>query len=490
MNRRIVRGSAWIGLGMGVGQLVALGSMLVLVRLLDPASFGIVAVGVALLAVVAQVQESGLGAAVVQGRHRDPRTAAASAFVFATVAGFAFAGLVVALAPIYTTLIRLPEATPYVQALAAVVAIRGLAVVPGALLERELDFRSRTKAELSGFVVQALVAVSCAAAGLGAWSLVGGQIAGTAAQGALMWAFAPYWPAPREASIPVLREMLRYGRHVSGANVLVIVNNSMDNVVVGRFLGAAPLGAYSVALRLASLPNVVIGSIVGRIMFSVYARVQHDVAAVRAGYVQNLQRTVLLALPVTVALGIGAEPIVLGLLGARWEEVIGPLRILALFGLIRLVVGPSGELFKGIGRPHLALLSAVLHFCVVLPALLVLVPRFGTSGAAFALVLAVATVAAVMMPLTLRAIELRPVELVRALARPAACGAIVAVALAVVVPLTNGLPPVVSMLVVVLVGGGAFLVAAAALARAVLRPIVAGLRGAPDPARVDIVPSA
>jgi lipopolysaccharide exporter len=478
LNRRIVRGSAWVGVGFGIGNLLTFASTLVLVRLLDPTAFGIVAIGITLLAVVSQVQASGLGAALVHGRHHDRGTAAASAFLFATVASFALTGVVIAVAPLYTDLLRLPEATPYVQALAAILAIRGLAVVPGALLERELDFRSRTKAELTGFATQAVVSIVCALAGLGAWSLVAGQIAGAGLQAVVLWALAPLWPRPRHASWQVLRQMLRYGRYVSGANVLTIVNGSVDNLVVARLLGAAPLGAYAVAWRLAGLPSTVISLIVGRVMFSVYARLQHDIAAVRAAYVQNMQRTLLLALPVTVALGIGAEPIVLGLLGAKWEGVIDPLRIFALFGLIRLLVGPSGELFKGIGRPHLGFLAGALHLCVALPALLILVPRFETSGAAFALVLAVGTVAAVVLPMTFSAIQLRPTDLARALARPAACSAVVAVALGTVVPLTSGLSPVASLAVVAAIGVGSFVTAAAALARPVLTPIVAGLRRA------------
>jgi O-antigen/teichoic acid export membrane protein len=478
LNRRIVRGSAWIGLGLGVGQLLAFGSMLILVRLLDPSAFGIVAVGIALLAVVAQVQESGLGAALVQGREQDRGAVAASVFVFSAVAGVALFVLVVAVAPLYARLVRLPDATPYVQALAGVLAIRGLAVVPAALLERELDFRSRTKAELSGYVAQAVVSVSCALAGLGAWSLVAGQLAATGAQTLLLWVYTPFRPAPRTASRALLRQMFRYGRFVSGANVLVVVNSGVDSVVVGRVLGAAPLGAYSLASRLAGTPIVVIGLIVGRMMFSVYARLQHDLAAVRAAYVQNLQRTMLLALPVAVALALAAEPIVLGLLGEKWREAIDPLRIFALFGLIRLLAGPSGELFKGIGRPHLAFVSGLVHLCVAVPALILLVPAYGTSGAAFALVLAVAAASAVVLPLTFSLLELRPSELASALARPAACAAVVAVALAVVVPLTSGLPPLAWFAAVAVVGTGAFVAAAAALARPLLIPIVAGFRRA------------
>jgi O-antigen/teichoic acid export membrane protein len=478
LSRRIVRGSAWVGLGYGLGQAVLFASMLVLVRLLDPKAFGIVAAGIVLLAVLTQIQESGVGAAVVQGRHRDPQTAAASAFVFATTAGLALTGVVILVAPLYTHLIRLPEATPYIQVLAAVLAFRGLAVVPGALLERELDFRSRTKAELCAFVTQAGVAVGCAVGGLGAWSLVAGQLAGSATQTGMLWIQTPFWPAPGMASRAMLRDMLRYGRFVSGANVLIFVNEGMDKVIVGRFLGAASLGSYSLAWRLAGLSTTFVGVIVGRVMFSVYARVQHDVAAVRVAYVQNLQRTLLLALPVAVALAVAAEPIVLGLLGPKWTGVIDPLRLLAVLAVTRLIVAPSGELFKGIGRPHLSFLGAALYFTVALPALLLLVPPYETSGAAFALVLAEAVVATVMLSLTFNAIALRPVELARASSRPVACAAVVALVLGMVVPLTSDMRPLASLALVAAAGAGAYLVSVAVFARSVLSPIAAGLRRA------------
>jgi O-antigen/teichoic acid export membrane protein len=311
---------------------------------------------------------------------------------------------------------------------------------------------------------------------MGAWSLVAGQLAGVVTQTALLWVYTPFVPSPRSASRKMLREMLRYGRFVSGANVVIFVNDSLDKIAVGRFLGAAPLGAYSVAWRLAGLPSTLIGMIVGRVMFSVFARLQHDLDAVRVAYVQNLQRTLLFALPITVALAICAEPVVLGLLGPKWTGAIDPLRILAVYGLIRLTVAPSGELFKGIGRPQLALASATLYFFVVLPALLLLVPPYGTSGAAWALVVAEGVVGVVVLRMTFTSIMLRPWELTRALARPLACAAVVGAVLAVVAPLSETFSPVVSLFVVAVAGTGAYLAAIALFARPILAPITAGFR--------------
>jgi lipopolysaccharide exporter len=476
LNRRIVRSSVWVGFGYGGSQILTFASTLVLVRILEPRDFGTVAVGLTLVAVISQIQESGLGAAFIHGRHRDPRVAAASVLVFAALAGVALTVVTVLVAPLYTRLLQVPESTPYVQALAALLAIRGLAVMPGAMLERALDFRSRTYAQFTGTMVQVAVAIGCAAANLGAWSLVAGLIAGASTQGAIFWLRAPSRPSPFAASRGTLRELLRYGRFVSGTNVMVVVNSNLDNAAVARFLGPASLGVYALAWRLAELPSTLIGLIVGRVMFSVYSRLQYDLRAVRAAYVQNLQRTTLLALPLTAALGIAAEPIVLGLLGSEWSGVIGPLRLLAVFGFIRLLVGPSGELFKGIGKPHLTLVTSIAFTVAAVPALLAFVPSRGPSGAALAMVIGISLSAVFALTLTFSALELRPVEFAISLARPAACAAIVAASLLVVLPTAKSLGPVPSLVLVTSVAAGTFLISLALIGRPLLVPIWTGLR--------------
>lgn len=477
LQRRIVRSSAWVAVGFGGARLLSFASTLVLVRLLDPEAFGIVAVGLTLLAIVTQVQESGLGAALVHSRRFDPKLAAASVLVFAAVAGLVLTAATVALAPLYSSLLRVPEATLYVQALAILLAIRGLAVVPASLLERELDFRSRTAADLSGALVQAAGAIACALAGLGAWSLVAGQVAGSAMQAIVLWRRSPWVPSPLDASRSVLFALLRYGRFVTGTNVMVIVNQNLDNIAVARLLGAAPLGVYSVAWRVAELPNTVIALIVGRVMFSVYSSLQHDLAAVRAAYVENLQRTLLLALPVTLTLGIGAEPIVLGLLGAQWETAITPLRLLAAYSLVRLVAGPSGELFKGVGRPHLTLVSALTFAPVAGPALVLLVPRLGVSGAALGMVIGALVSGTIAVTLTLRVLSLRPLTLARALARPMACAALVGISVAGTLSLAGEATPVVALLLVAAAAAASFGAAAALVARPLVTPVVRAFRG-------------
>ena len=295
LDHRIVKSSGWVALSLGGGQLLSIAAMLVLARVLTPADFGLVALATLVVSVLGYVQESGVGAALVHFRG-DPRETASSALVFASASGLALACIVALAAPVYATFVHNPDVAPLVRALSVLLLFRGLAVVPAALLERELDFKTKLKGELASYIMQASVAVGCALAGFGAWSMIFGLIAAEATHTLVVWILVPWRPSPRDASFPVLRKMLRYGRFVSLANLSNLLNHSMDNLVVGRVLGSAALGVYALAWRFAELPTTVIGPIVGRAMFSVYSQLQDDLRSVRRVYVQNMQRTVTLGL--------------------------------------------------------------------------------------------------------------------------------------------------------------------------------------------------
>ena len=147
---------------------------------------------------------------------------------------------------------------------ALVVPLRGLAIMPQALLQRAMLFGPVAGMELAGGVTQAATAITLAAAGAGVWSLVAGQVAAAFAQLVLAWWFTPIRPSPREADWRTLRELASFGRHVGVANIINYGNSTAEGVVIGRVLGTKPLGYYTVASRLAQMPVNVLGNILGR----------------------------------------------------------------------------------------------------------------------------------------------------------------------------------------------------------------------------------
>ena len=258
--------------------------------------------------------------------------------------------------------------------------------------------------------------------------------------------------------------------------MLNVLDNTIDNISIARLLGTTPLGYYSVAFRLADFPNSVIGYVVGKVMFPVFSQLQGDLEAVRRAYLQNLQRIAIVALPVSVGIAVAAEPIVLALLGEKWLAAVTPLRILALYGLVKSFASPSGELFKGIGKPHFGPLFSVPHLVLAVPTLYVLIRNFGLDGAALAMLVLMVVTGVPAMFLAMRLVGASTRDVVHVLARPILCSALLAIALILLLGPSESLSPLMSLLMLVVAGTLVFIGAAAVFARPVLTPMWVSLR--------------
>jgi O-antigen/teichoic acid export membrane protein len=270
---------------------------------------------------------------------------------------------------------------------------------------------------------------------------------------------------------------MRYGRFVGAHNILAVVNNTVDNIVVSRTLGTTSVGLYSVAFRLANLPNSVIGVIVSRPMFALYSTLQHDRAAVRGAYVRTLQRLALLSLPASVGVAVAAEPIVRILLGDQWLPAVPALRILAVYALIKPFGGVSAEALKGIGVPHWTLAFDVTYIAVVIPALIVLTRTFDLAGAAISMALAITAATLPAVVLTARMMQLRAADLGRALAPSALCAALLAACLLALLPQSQAMPPAAGLALLLSVGLVVYVLTTAMFARDVVMPIWGSFRG-------------
>jgi len=467
LERRILGSTGWVALGHGGRQLATFLTLLVLVRLLDPRDFGLVALAWVVLAYAEQVQETGVGQALIHRRTNIDR-AAASAAAFSPTVSVLIYGVVFAIAPFIARLFDAPDLVDVLRVMALVLVLRGVGVVPAAILERDLDFRSKSIAELGATAAQVAVSLVLAFSGAGVWSLVFGHLAGGVVQTTFYWLLVPWRPSLQKVDSRILRELMSYGRYIGAFNILTVVSNTVDDVVVGRVLGTASLGVYSVVYRLASFPNTVLSHILGRPMFSVYSTLQDDLVSFRHAYVRNLQRVALVAVPVSVGLAVAAEPTVEALLGEKWLAGVSALHILAVYGLVRSFGGVTSEALKGMGKPQWNLAFGVVYAVVVIPALVVLTPRFGMSGAAAAMLIAVAASALPSLAVTWRALELPAGEVAKALAPSLLCASLLAATLGVLLVPSSTLPPAAALVLLVSAGLLVYVAATALFARSIV----------------------
>lgn len=399
LSTRTLHGMLWAYGSFAAGRALTLVSTAVLARLLDPRDFGLVALALVFTAVLETVADLGLGQVLVIADRRELQARADTVFVASLAIGAVLAVLIAALGPLAAAFFDQPALTGLMALLGANFLLRSLGSTHYALAERALDFRTRTQAEVAEVLVRGVVAIALAAAGAGALSIVGGQLAGTVALVVTLWRLVPWRPRLRGERTP-LRAMWRLGAAFGGVDLLAALSNNVDYVFIGRVLGPASLGLYSIGFRLPELLVMNVTLVAGRVLFPAFAAVASD--GLPRAFEISLRYTVMLSLPLAAGLAALAHPIVVALFGARWEGAATPMRVLTLYALALTLNIPAGTAYKAGGRPHLLLALALPRLAVLVVSIALLVDRgivaVAACQAGAALLVAVAsTILAVRM---------------------------------------------------------------------------------------------
>jgi O-antigen/teichoic acid export membrane protein len=417
IGSRTLRGVFWAYASYVGGRVLVLVSTAILARLLVPAQFGIVALALIFTTLLETVKDLGLSQALVASSGEDLHERADTVFVSSIAIGAVLFLLVVGLSPLAALFFDEPMLVQILPVLGFNFLVRGLGITHYALAQKQLDFRTRTVAELADVVVRGLTGIVLALAGAGVWSLVIGYVVGTAVLTATLWILVPWRPSLRlhRKHLPAL---LRFGGAVTGVDVLSAVIGQADYLFVGKVLGAAALGLYTLAYRLPELVIVNLSSVAGQVLFPAFANVARS--ALSHAYLVAFRYTLMVSLPLAVVMAILAEPMVLAVFGHKWEGAVGAMQVLTLFGFAVTVGIPAGTAYKAVGRADVLLKLALPRAALLVGAIAVLVDHgIVAVGACQAAVAGLFSV--IGLALACRLLEVRPREMAAA-AWPAVAG--------------------------------------------------------------------
>ncbi len=333
LDRTFIGGLAWTAGSKWVAQGLTWLSVLIVARLLSPGDFGLVEMAGTFFVIANVLAEFGVGGAVVQIRGLDEEALAQlnTLSIFFATATF---GIALLSAHPIAAFFRAPEVETLVAVNSIVFFIIGFQAVPSGILRRDLDYRRISIAEAVQSVVQAVGTVVAAWLGMAYWALVIGQLLGRLCSAGLVmaWVRTPFrWP-----TLAVVRVPLRFGYHISVANLSGTISSMSDAVVVGRRLGDILLGHYRMALTLAYAPIDKVGSLIMRVTGPLFARIQSDHAMMRRYFLIFTESLALVVFPMSIGIALVAPELVAVVLGPKWQASVGALRFLSLFCGIRL----------------------------------------------------------------------------------------------------------------------------------------------------------
>jgi lipopolysaccharide exporter len=388
-------------------RLLSLLSVAILARLLVPGEFGLVALALSFLAFLDLVQGFGVSEALIIGPEHDLDERAETAFAINVAFGLGLALITAAIAPLAASFFHQPQLLGMMPVLGLNFLLSGLGATHASRAQRNIDFRPKTIAELTGGFVRGVVSVTLAFAGAGAWSLVIGYVVGTAAWNAAIWRMVSWRPRlqPKRRHVGML---LRFGGALTGVAIMAAFLAQFDNIVIGRVLGATQLGFYSMATRLPTLLILNLAVVAGVVLFPAFAAV-HERGALERFVLTSLHYTLVLTLPLTLFMVILGEPLVVGVFGERWRHAVPAMQVLSLWAVMFSLGMIWGNLFKALGRADILLKLAIPQGVALIIGSLVFVHQGIVAVSWVQAVIAIATQVAIvaiarhMFGLTLRA---------------------------------------------------------------------------------------
>ena len=414
LDRSLVHSLAWRAAGDWASQIFSWGSLLIIVRLLVPSDFGMVAMAVIFFPFLRQISEFGIPRIIVTFRDLSDEHIAELNTVGALLGGFCFLLACAAAKPI-AIFFKTPPLVPVIIVTCAALIPLGLRSVSEGLLTRDMQFRLLSLYDALNAVVAAAITLGMAAFHYGYWALVMGNLLAITLRSFLVWRARPFrFAFPRLRSI---KKELQFGWHVLVSLVALNSYQRMDNLTSGRVLGQTALGYYGMAWTLANVPLEKVTSLVTTVVPTYLAAVQNDTAALRR-YVRTLTESVALAtFPATIGLGLIAHELVPLALGQKWIGVVAPLEVLSIYAAFRSIVALLPKVLTSIGNARYVMWND-LAALVVLPIAFYIGSHWGNVGIAWGWVLAYPIVVLPLYRQTLRTVEMPFKEYVLALRPP------------------------------------------------------------------------
>lgn len=374
LAKATVIGTIWSYASKYSGKLMVFISTLILARLLSQEDFGVAGYALVFISFIDVLQGLGINPALVYYDLDEKRTE--TAFWLGIGVGVLLGVLTYLLGPLAGAYFRDPLAVPVTQALAVNFPIQGLVLIHDAILRKEMSFGKRFAPEFVRSIVKGVVSIAFALNGFGYWSLIYGQIASSIANTLSLIILVP-WRPKFIFSTNYARPLLVYGGNIVIVNILGIILLNSDYLVVGRYLGSAALGVYTLAFR---VPDLLINQfcvILAQVVFPAYARMKHDLEALTRGFLQTMRYVALITTPMGLGLALVARPFIIVAFGWEWLDAVAVIPWIAAYTVIRSYTFNIGDVYKAQGRPKLLTALSVFQTFLLVPAMLwaVLVPQ-------------------------------------------------------------------------------------------------------------------
>ncbi|BBD65351.1 hypothetical protein NIES4072_09790 [Nostoc commune NIES-4072] len=359
LRQKAVKSVIWTVIESLGRQVVILVVFFILARLLNPETFGLIALASIFIEFVQIFVDQGFSVAIIQrqeinSEHLDT--------AFWTTLGISILLTILSVggAGLAADFFKQAQLVPIIQCLSISFIFYGLSSVQQAVLERKFAFKSLAIRSLLAVIFGGIVGIWMAFLGFGVWSLVGQQLSTSFIQVLVLWRVSDWRPGFQFSMIHV-KELFNFGINISAFNIINFFNRRADDLLIGYYLGLVALGYYSIAYKLLLVMMQILISTTTKIALPIFSRLQAEPERLLNAFYTATQFTSIIAFPIFLCVPVLATEFIKVFLGEQWIQSIPVLQILSLIGPVHLIFFYNNSVILALGKPSWRLWIQVIN---------------------------------------------------------------------------------------------------------------------------------
>lgn len=381
MNARsqLISGVFFTALSKYANLFVSLLVTAILSRLLLPAQFGVVAIATVVVSFLSIFADVGLTSTIIQFKNLEKKDLN-KLFSISVYLGFVLASIVFAGAGLISDYYDDSQLKPISQLLAVYLFFNTLSVVPNAIFYREKLFKQIAIRSTVAQVIGGILAVACALKYGSVYALLINPIFSSVL---IFLISIVRFPLRFKFffSLKSIEHTFHYSVYQFLFNVINFFSRNIDTLVIGKHLGAIPLGYYDKAYRLMSLPLQNITQVITPVLHPLLS----DYVS-QEGYLMKVNESLskllaIIGFPMAVWLFFVSEELIFLFFGSQWGASVDPFKFLSLTVGLQLLLSSSGSFFQAGGDTRNLFICGLFSSCLNVIGILVGALYFGTIEA-------------------------------------------------------------------------------------------------------------
>ena len=336
-----------------MAQLVSLIVSIVLARLLDPENYGVISIVMIFITFCDAIVTGGFGNAIVQKKDADELDV--NTMLCCSVATSILLYIIIfCAAPYIASFYNMPIIRPILRVLGLRLLISGVNSIQRAWIQKRMLFKRFFISTSFGTIISAVVGISMAYMGKGAWALVGQYLTNSFIDTAVLL-ITNDWKPRLQFSWKRAKEMLSYGWKVLVTTVVYTIEGDLRSLIIGKKFGSADLAYYDQGKKFPNLLVTNINTSISNVMFPVLSESQNDPTRLKQLCRRAVRIGIYLLSPLLIGLMGVADTFVIAILSEKWVPCIPFLRILTLVFLVRPFTTTCQQSILSVGRSDITL---------------------------------------------------------------------------------------------------------------------------------------